>query len=71
MELSGKGGFLRWTSDPYVPPAEKVIGWKHQILAVSVDGSVSRQLTKADDGGTQPSNLRLAGRPKGIQRAMW
>jgi len=55
MELSRKGGFFLQTSDPYVPPAEKVIGWKHQIIAVSVDGAVSRQLTKADDGGTQPS----------------
>ncbi len=59
FELSGKGGFLLWTTDPYIPPSEKVIGWKHQILAVSLDGSVSRQLTKADDGGSEPAAGRV------------
>jgi tol-pal system beta propeller repeat protein TolB len=55
MELSGKGGFVVWSPDPYEPPAEKAIGWKHQIFAMTIDGALSRQLTKADDGGTQPS----------------
>lgn len=55
MELSGKGGFFLQSSDPYLPASEKAIGWKHQILAISVDGSASRQLTKGDDGGNQPS----------------
>jgi len=59
MELSGKGGFLRWAADVYAPPAEKTLGWKHQILALSIDGSVSRQLTKADDGGAQPAAGRM------------
>lgn len=55
METSGRGGFLLWPSNPYFPPNEQSIGWKHQILALATDGSESRQLTKADDGGAEPA----------------
>lgn len=59
LELSGKGGFVLWSPDPYLPPSEKAIGWKHQILALGIDGTASRQLTKPDNGGIQPSAGRL------------
>jgi Tol biopolymer transport system component len=58
LEMSGTGGFFLSISNPYASPNLKAIGWKHQILALGIDGS-SRQLTKADDGGGAPSAGRI------------
>jgi TolB protein len=58
LEMSGTGGFVLSFTSPYAPPSLKAIGWKHQVLALNLDGS-SRQLTKADDGGGAPSAGRV------------
>jgi Tol biopolymer transport system component len=55
LELSGHTGVGLVGPSPYLPPRDLTLGLKHQVFSIGVDGSNSRQLTKADDGGGSPA----------------
>lgn len=57
LEMSGVGIVHVLSSDPYLSPEDRSPIWKHQILALGIDGT-TRQLTKADDGGGSPAASR-------------
>lgn len=59
LETSGNGGIGVLGPSPYLSPRDRTPVWKHQIFSIGVDGSNSRQLTKADDGGGSPAAGKL------------